>query len=497
MAKGSGVVHSVEGAANGPPGTTPGGTIARVGNPGQSAEEHAKRLIGEAGKWAAGAEGERRVADALTSLPAGWTVVHDRLLRPGRSAANLDHVVIGPTGVYLVDAKNRAGRVTEHDGGLFQHRHREGRSETVSLAGELKKVHGMAAYMAAETDRPVTPVLCLAGSRAEEFGEPRMVRGVWVVPVAGLPAWLRARPVVIPPDVVPTVATRVITDFPSTTTDPALLSAMGGASMARQATRSGRGQRPARQPRVVAPLGRTAAPPRSSGLRRTLGRLVVGGLLAVTGLWLLAQLPAIMTAGVEHLAASGASSPSATASATAATAAPKTATGPTTKSPLRGSASKSVKSKLTTTKVTTRKVTATKVPVTPLGPPDCANASAAEIKAIIHRSVKPVVTSRGCVWGTRLDDGSTALVNITVSPGHDTWDSAMTTSVKQKRVVFGSSYSGVPGIGTMASVAAGQPITRGVRARADIVVVVATRQLGVSDDQARQMAVAIAAAANG
>ncbi|MEO5982299.1 MAG: nuclease-related domain-containing protein, partial [Pedococcus sp.] len=167
-----------------------------MGNPGQSADEQAKRLRDEAGKWAAGAEGERRVAAALSSLPTGWTVVHDRLLRPGRSEANLDHIVIGPTGVYLVDAKNRAGRVTEHEGGLFQHRHRDGRPESVSLAAELKKVHGMAAYMAAEADRPITPVLCLAGAHADEFGEPRMVRGVWVVPVAALPGWLRARPVV-------------------------------------------------------------------------------------------------------------------------------------------------------------------------------------------------------------------------------------------------------------------------------------------------------------
>jgi len=49
-------------------------------------------------------------------------------------------------------------------------------------------------------------------------------------------------------------------------------------------------------------------------------------------------------------------------------------------------------------------------------------------------------------------------------------------------------------------VATGQPIIRGakpVRARADTVVVVATTKLGVSDDTARQMAVRIAAAANG
>ena len=101
----------------------------------------------------------------------------DRLLRPGQSEANLDHVVIGPGGMFLVDAKNRAGRVTEWDGGLFQHTVQAGDRVSLSLAAELKKVHGMAAYMAVESGEPVTPVLCLAGAQEAEFGEPQMVQG--------------------------------------------------------------------------------------------------------------------------------------------------------------------------------------------------------------------------------------------------------------------------------------------------------------------------------
>ena len=141
----------------------------------------------------------------------------------------------------------------------------------------------------------------------------------------------------------------------------------------------------------------------------------------------------------------------------------------------------------------------TVAPTKPLGPPDCANATAATITAIIHRTVQPVVTSRGCSWGTRLDDESTVLVTITMAADHDAWDANMTTSVKQKRVVFGAGYFSRGGRSTMASVATGQPIVRGakpVRARADTVVIVASESLGVSDDRARQMAVAIAAAAN-
>jgi len=460
----------------------------------------------EAGRWAAGAEGERRVAAALSTLPSGWTVAHDRLLRPGRSEANLDHIAIGPTGIYLVDAKNRSGRVTEHDGGLFQHRHRDGQVESVSLAGELKKVHGMAAYMAAETDRAVTPVLCLAGAHADEFGEPRMVRGVWVVPVAVLPGWLRGRPVTIPAEVVPSVATRVITDFPSTTTDPALLSVMAGAATtARGATR-----RRGRQPRAtgqVPPSPRTPPSPRDSSrtvvpLRRPrrhgrrLVKTLLAGSIVLGGLLVLSHLPAIVDALVHGLTqAPGATPPGVLPSATAVPAvkAPSTAKGAT--------ASASRSSAMSTTRSTTKKVEPVKVvPPKPLGPPDCANASAAEIKAIIHRSVQPVVTSRGCAWGTRLDDQSTLLVTIVMTADHSAFDTNLTTSVSQKRVVFGSSYDTSYRPATQASVATGQPIIRGakpVRARADTVVVVATTKLGVSDDTARLMAVRIAAAANG
>lgn len=55
-------------------------------------------------RWRRGAEGEQRTAVELARLPAGrWTVRHD-LQVPG-SRANLDHVVIGPSGVWLLDTK--------------------------------------------------------------------------------------------------------------------------------------------------------------------------------------------------------------------------------------------------------------------------------------------------------------------------------------------------------------------------------------------------------
>ena len=55
-----------------------------------------------------GGEGERWTSKELAKLdPNEWHVVHDRTLGYG----NLDHVVVGPRGVYLLDSKNLAGRV--------------------------------------------------------------------------------------------------------------------------------------------------------------------------------------------------------------------------------------------------------------------------------------------------------------------------------------------------------------------------------------------------
>ena len=61
--------------------------------------------------WEAGAEGERWVAETLRALEGhGWRLLHD-VRWPGRPRANLDHVLVGPGGVIVLDTKNWSGRV--------------------------------------------------------------------------------------------------------------------------------------------------------------------------------------------------------------------------------------------------------------------------------------------------------------------------------------------------------------------------------------------------
>lgn len=53
--------------------------------------------------WQSGAVGERKLAEKLAGLGDTVVALHDRRVPKGR--ANIDHVVIGPAGVYVIDAK--------------------------------------------------------------------------------------------------------------------------------------------------------------------------------------------------------------------------------------------------------------------------------------------------------------------------------------------------------------------------------------------------------
>lgn len=59
--------------------------------------------------WRRGADGEERMGRILERLPRGWHVFHD--LTIGSRGANIDHLVIGPAGVFTVNTKNLAGSV--------------------------------------------------------------------------------------------------------------------------------------------------------------------------------------------------------------------------------------------------------------------------------------------------------------------------------------------------------------------------------------------------
>lgn len=85
-------------------------------------QRQADRTFGQAGRHTAGCRGERAVCGQLSKLAlAGFQHVDDRRYRNDpRGLANIDHLVIGPTGVFVVDAKNWAGRLEVRDAHLLQ-----------------------------------------------------------------------------------------------------------------------------------------------------------------------------------------------------------------------------------------------------------------------------------------------------------------------------------------------------------------------------------------
>lgn len=129
------------------------------------------------------------MARALEALPLGWIVLHD-LCWPGRPKANIDHVVIGPGGVFVVDAKNWSGTIEVRDQVLRQNGRQ--REQTVSSAAE--------AAIALQRTLPVSHlcmgVLCFVGDNTLSG----WARDVMVCSSTNLVTMLLSRPAALSPD---------------------------------------------------------------------------------------------------------------------------------------------------------------------------------------------------------------------------------------------------------------------------------------------------------
>lgn len=179
--------------------------------------EQAELRLQDAQLWEQGADGEVRVGRALAEVERhGWTALHDRLIRPGRDKANLDHLVIGPGGVVLVDSKNWAAGAWLYDGTLF----RIGPTGPTPCRKVLAHIMRDAAAVAEKVGQPVTPMLCLSGPRAGKLRAPVEIGGVHVVFVDQLTTFLRTRPPTLRGDEVTAVTSRLDKAFPSACANP-------------------------------------------------------------------------------------------------------------------------------------------------------------------------------------------------------------------------------------------------------------------------------------
>jgi hypothetical protein len=116
--------------------------------------------------WAKGARGERELAEALEGVPK-VVVLSDRRV-PG-TRGNIDHLVIAPGGLFVVDAKRYDGSLRIRDiGGLFRTDERlyVGGRDCSRLADNMGWQVTAVETLLESVDRKVaiTPVLCFIGA---------------------------------------------------------------------------------------------------------------------------------------------------------------------------------------------------------------------------------------------------------------------------------------------------------------------------------------------
>jgi Nuclease-related domain len=137
-------------------------------------------LLQDAQNWGQGARGERVVGELLESLTAdGWRVMHD--VRVGQRG-NIDHLVLGPGGVFTVETKSTHGRLHP---------------------SMLKQAYAQKKLVERITQRPAHALLVFSTAKLR----PSTRRGVGVMAAGDLAAHLAQRPVSLAPAEVDRLAT--------------------------------------------------------------------------------------------------------------------------------------------------------------------------------------------------------------------------------------------------------------------------------------------------
>ncbi|SNQ50528.1 Nuclease-like protein [Frankia canadensis] len=146
--------------------------------------------------WREDAEAERSTARALDRLVrAGYTVLHDRSLAD--SAGNIDHLVIGPSGAWVIETDAHQGPVRQNAAGVW--------------AGKvpLRAMLGLVAWMGEEAtaqllgelpqgwELEVQPVVAFA--RAEVPAGLALVEGVLLLPATGVADYILSAGMVLRP----------------------------------------------------------------------------------------------------------------------------------------------------------------------------------------------------------------------------------------------------------------------------------------------------------
>jgi hypothetical protein len=138
--------------------------------------------------WNKGSEGERELAASLLkNLGDQAIVLNDRSVP--RTRGNIDHLVIAPSGIWVIDAKNYSGLVQRRDVGAFfkvdMRLYVGGRDRSKVIDGldwQVRAVQGVLE----DVDVPVSSAVCFTDAEWKLFAKPFMLRGVLVCGPNGL-----------------------------------------------------------------------------------------------------------------------------------------------------------------------------------------------------------------------------------------------------------------------------------------------------------------------
>ena len=132
--------------------------------------------------WVEGGASEARVGGYLERELAGVAVVlHDR--RVPRSRANIDHVVVASSGIWVVDSKSRSGRVERRTVGPFWRPDARlfvgGRDQTKHVDA-MKRQLEVVAQAVPDASVPLHGVLCFNGADWGFLGSAFVIGGVLI-----------------------------------------------------------------------------------------------------------------------------------------------------------------------------------------------------------------------------------------------------------------------------------------------------------------------------
>ena len=149
--------------------------------------------------WRKDTTGEQVTAWWLGRLPAGWHIFND--IAVGDRGANIDHLIVGPGGVFTVNAKNLTGKVWVASGSIRHNGHpTDYLSKAVREAERARRLLSAAVAHGIHV-RPVIAIL------ADGWTIREMPPDVFVGAPRGVKNWMLHQPVVLTPVQITTICT--------------------------------------------------------------------------------------------------------------------------------------------------------------------------------------------------------------------------------------------------------------------------------------------------